>query len=121
MNNPLSLALFVGGALFVTYGVSASDGMSSGMSELFTRTPTAPPIWMAVVGGTAAFIGLAGLLHGARKNFLAANRPVRLCPRLFEVPHDPYGASTRAVREPAARSRVSPLRQPSKFNPTELI
>ena len=100
MNNPLSLALFVGGALFVAYGVSASDGMSLGMSEIFTRVPTAPTIWMTVGGGAAAFLGLAGLLRGARKDFLAANRPDRLRPRLGEVPHDPFGACPQSVNRP---------------------
>lgn len=94
MKNPLSLALFVGGAIFVTYGVSASDGMNSGISNIFTRTPTAHLHWMTVGGGAAACIGLAGMLRGARKNFLAANRHGWLPPRGGVVPHDPFGASS---------------------------
>jgi hypothetical protein len=91
MNRPLALALFVGGAICITYGVSASDEIGPGFSRIFTRAPTHQNTWLMLGGGLAATAGLAGMLCGARADFLAANRHARMHPRFSVVPHDPAG------------------------------
>lgn len=105
MNKPLALALFVGGAIFGTYGVSASDEIDSGFSRIFTRAPTHKNTWLIIGGGVAAGAGLIGMLRGARADFLAANRHARMHPRFSVVPHDPAGA----LPEPAVNRRPVPV------------
>jgi len=118
MNKPLALALFVGGAIFVTYGVSASDEIGSGFSRIFTRAPTHTNTWLIIGGGLAATAGLVGMLRGARENFLAANRHARMHPRFSMVPHDPAGSQPEpAVNRQPVPVSVTPVSHSSSTNP----
>jgi hypothetical protein len=66
MYKTFSLALLVGGVIFIIYGISASQSLSSDISRFFTSTPSDRAIWM-LFGGVALFIvGLAGLLRGSK-------------------------------------------------------
>lgn len=69
MNKGLSLALLVGGAILIIYGISASDSIGSGFSRLFTGAPTDKTIWLLLGGILAAGVGLMGMLRGAKSNF----------------------------------------------------
>jgi len=66
MNKALSLAFLIVGVILIIYGVSASDSIGSGVSRLFTGSPTDKTIWLLVGGVVAAIIGASGLLRGSR-------------------------------------------------------
>ena len=68
MNKPLSLALLVGGIILIIYGISASDSVGSGVSRLFTGSPTDKTIWLLVGGAAAAIIGGAGMFRGSKSS-----------------------------------------------------
>ena len=65
MNKTISLAILVGGIVLVTYGVAASESLSSDISRFFTGSPTDKAIWMLIGGVVAIIIGLAGLFRGS--------------------------------------------------------
>lgn len=66
MNKIVSIALLVGGIILVTYGISASESISSDFSRLFTGKPTEKSIWLLVGGFIAIAIGASGLLRSTR-------------------------------------------------------
>lgn len=64
MNKSLSLALLIGGAILLIYGITAADSIGSSFSRFFTGKPTDKAMWMLIGGAIAAVVGLAGLLRG---------------------------------------------------------
>lgn len=66
MNKPVSIALLVGGAILVIYGVSASDSIGSSFSRMFTGAPTNKAIWLLIGGVVVAVAGVVGLLRGSK-------------------------------------------------------
>lgn len=68
MNRNLSIALLVVGLLLVFWGMSASGSFSSGVSKVFTGSPTNKAMWLLIVGAVAAVAGLFGLLRGGKRN-----------------------------------------------------
>jgi hypothetical protein len=66
MNKLASIALLVGGIILITYGISASNSVGSGLSRMFTGSPTDKTIWLLIGGVAAAIIGLAGMLRGSK-------------------------------------------------------
>lgn len=66
MNKLVSLALLVGGIVFIVLGVSATKSFSSDVSRFFTGSPTDKAVWMLVGGSIAAIAGLAGTLRGSK-------------------------------------------------------
>ena len=64
MNKPLSLILLIVGIILTIYGISASNSIGSGFSQLFTGAPTDKSIWLLVGGIVAGVVGLVGLLRG---------------------------------------------------------
>lgn len=67
MNKLISLAIFAGGIVFVVFGVSATESLSSDVSRFLTGSPTDKAIWMLIGGIVATIIGLFGLLRGQHK------------------------------------------------------
>ena len=67
MNKPISLALVVGGIILIVYGVAASDSIGSGLSRLFTGSPTDKTMWLLIGGAIATVVGGSGLLRGSRE------------------------------------------------------
>ena len=63
MNKSLALALLVGGIVLLVYGYNAAQSFSSGVSRIFTGSPTNKAIWMIITGAIAAIVGLFGLLR----------------------------------------------------------
>jgi len=66
MNRMISLALLVGGVVFIVIGVSATNSFSSDVSKFFTGSPTDKAVWMLIGGVVAALIGLAGTLRSSK-------------------------------------------------------
>lgn len=66
MNKSISLALLVGGAILIGYGVIANDSTASGFSRFFTGNPTDQTMWLLIGGAVAAVVGLAGLMRGSK-------------------------------------------------------
>lgn len=66
MNKIISIALLIGGIVLLTYGISASESISSDFSRFFTGKPTEKSIWMLIGGFIAIVIGAGGLLRSSR-------------------------------------------------------
>jgi hypothetical protein len=58
MNRAIGLALLVGGAVLLIFGVQASHSFTSDVSRTFTGNPTNQSVWMIVGGAVAAVVGL---------------------------------------------------------------
>ncbi|HVY62923.1 MAG TPA: DUF3185 family protein [Planctomycetota bacterium] len=71
MYRALGVALLVAGAVLLIFGLNASHSFSSGVSKVFTGTPTDKSIWLVVGGVVAAVAGLFFTLSpgGGRKFF----------------------------------------------------
>ena len=67
MNKLLSLALLLGGVVFIIIGVSATNSFSSDVSRFFTGSPTDKAVWMLIGGSIAAIIGLTGTLRSSKQ------------------------------------------------------
>jgi len=65
MNKLLSLALLVVGVILIIWGISASDSVGSGLSRLFSGSPTTKTICLLIGGFIAALAGLAGVLRSS--------------------------------------------------------
>ena len=63
MNRPIAIALLVGGAILLAFGINASNSFSSDVSNFFTGSPTDKAIWMIVGGAVASVIGLVFTLR----------------------------------------------------------
>ncbi len=66
MNKIISIALLIGGIVLLTYGISASESISSDFSRFFTGKPTEKSIWMLIGGFIAIVVGAGGLLRSNR-------------------------------------------------------
>jgi hypothetical protein len=68
MNNRiLAIVLIVAGVCLLFYGVQASHSFSSGVSRLFTGSPTDRTIWLIAGGLVASVAGLFMLLRGVKQ------------------------------------------------------
>jgi len=68
MNNRiLAIVLIVAGVCLLFYGMQASHSFSSGLSRLFTGSPTDRTIWLISGGLVAAVAGLFMLMRGVKK------------------------------------------------------
>lgn len=68
MNKSISLAILAGGILLIFFGVSASQSVSSGISQFFTGSPTEKAIWMLFGGIVATIVGLLGVSRGSTQS-----------------------------------------------------
>jgi hypothetical protein len=68
MNKSISLLLLVGGIVFLIYGISAADSISSSFSRFFTGAPTDKTVWFLIGGGFSTIIGAAGALRDSKSN-----------------------------------------------------
>lgn len=59
MNKAIGLALIIGGAILLIFGIQASHSFTSDVSRTFTGNPTNQSVWMIVGGAVAAIVGLA--------------------------------------------------------------
>jgi hypothetical protein len=67
MNRIPGIVLIVVGVALLFYGMQASDSFSSGVSRLFTGSPTNRTIWLIVGGVVAAVAGLFMLVRGGKQ------------------------------------------------------
>jgi hypothetical protein len=67
MNRIVSLALLVGGVVFIVLGINATNSFSSDVSRFFTGSPTDKAVWMLIGGIVAASVGLIGMLRGSKQ------------------------------------------------------
>ena len=65
MNKLVALVLLVVGVVLIAYGVGASNSVGSGLSRLFTGSPTDKTLWLTLGGICATVMGLTGLLRGS--------------------------------------------------------
>lgn len=61
-----SFALFAAGVILLIFGLSASDSISSDVSEVVTGAPTDKSIWLIVLGVIALLSGAGTLFAGRR-------------------------------------------------------
>lgn len=61
-----SIALLVVGVVLIIWGVSASESIVSGFSELFTGSPSDKAVWLVLGGLFAGIVGLTGVVRGSR-------------------------------------------------------
>ena len=54
----MGIALLVGGAILLVFGLDASNSFASDVTEAFTGSPSDRTMWMIVVGSAAAVAGL---------------------------------------------------------------
>lgn len=64
MNRGKSVALLIIGIVLIIWGVSASDSISSGFSELFSGSPSDKAVWLTIAGLFTGTLGLFGVLRG---------------------------------------------------------
>jgi hypothetical protein len=67
MNKIVSLALLIGGAVPIIFGVQATDAFSSDVSRFFTGSPTGKAVWMLIGGIVAAIVGLTMTLRSTKQ------------------------------------------------------
>ena len=63
MNKIISLALLIGGVVFMVIGINATNSFGSDVSRFFSGSPTDKAIWMLIGGTVAAVIGLVSTLR----------------------------------------------------------
>ena len=63
MNKAVSIALLVGGAVLMIFGISATNSFSSDVSRFFTGSPTDKAVWMLIGGVVAVIAGLLGTMR----------------------------------------------------------
>jgi hypothetical protein len=61
MNRLVSLALLVGGIVFIFIGFNATRSLTSDVPRFFTGSPTDKAVWTLIGGSVAALLGLARL------------------------------------------------------------
>ncbi len=66
MYKAFSLALLVGGVVFMIFGIGASQSLGSDISRFFTGSPTDKAIWMLVGGVVLFIVGMVGQLRGSK-------------------------------------------------------
>ncbi len=64
MNKSVAIAIVIGGAILLTFGICASNSFSSDVSRFFTGSPSDKTVWMVVGGAVAVVIGLVTLRGG---------------------------------------------------------
>jgi hypothetical protein len=67
MNKIISLALLVGGAVLIVFGITATNSFGSDVSRFFTGSPTDKAVWMLIGGIAAVVVGLTGTLWRSPK------------------------------------------------------
>ena len=67
MNRSISLAVLVVGIVLIIYGLAASDSLSSGLSRVFTGSPTQKTIVLLCSGAVFAVLGGYGLSRQSDK------------------------------------------------------
>lgn len=58
----LAIALLVVGVILILFGISESESFSSGISKLFTGSPTNRAMLILIVGVVAAVVGALTLI-----------------------------------------------------------
>lgn len=66
MKKGLAISLLIVGIMLILWGVSASDSISSDVSQIFTGAPSSKTVWLLIPGIIAAVIGAAGMLRGTK-------------------------------------------------------
>jgi len=62
MTRFLGFALFIAGIVLLSFGISASDSISSEFSRFFSGKPTDKAIWLLLGGIVSLVLGLGGML-----------------------------------------------------------
>ncbi|HLY72870.1 MAG TPA: DUF3185 family protein [Planctomycetota bacterium] len=66
MNRIAGIVFLVLGIILLGWGLAAHDSVGSGISRLFTGSPTAKTIWLLVGGGVLTAIGLGSIFYPGR-------------------------------------------------------
>ena len=66
MNQAISIALLVVGAILIVLGINTSHSFSSNVSRFFTGSPTDQAIWFFVGGAVALVVGLVMLFQRSK-------------------------------------------------------
>lgn len=67
MRKIASIALMIGGTALVILGISASNSISSEVSQLLTGTPTDKSVWMLVSGCVILGVGLTLMVREGKQ------------------------------------------------------
>ena len=67
MNRIVGIAVLIVGLMLLVWGLSASDSLGSGISRLFTGSPTDKTIYLLVGGGLLIAVGLGSVFYPGRK------------------------------------------------------
>lgn len=62
MNKTIGLVLMTVGIVFLTFGASAMNSVSSDLSRFITGAPTDKAMWLLLGGVVATLVGVVGLL-----------------------------------------------------------
>ena len=58
-----SIALLIVGILLLVWGIKTSDSVASGVSEVFTGSPSTKAIWLIIGGVVCTVAGIFGILR----------------------------------------------------------
>jgi len=68
MNRIVGIAVLIVGLVLLVWGLNASDSVGSGISRLFTGSPTDKTIYLLVGGGLLVAVGLGSVFYPGRKS-----------------------------------------------------
>jgi uncharacterized membrane protein YidH (DUF202 family) len=66
MNKAISLALLAAGVVLAVFGLNESHSFASGVSRVFTGSPTDRAVWLFAGGTLLIVLGVAGLVVSSR-------------------------------------------------------
>ncbi|MCC6677543.1 MAG: DUF3185 family protein [Phycisphaerales bacterium] len=81
MRAPLGISLTAGGAVLIWLGLRASDSFASGVTRLFSGSPTKESVLLLSAGAAASAAGLWLVLTAARRPRFRRRRRGRSRPR----------------------------------------
>ncbi len=68
MNRIAGIVFVVIGLILIGWGLSASDSLGSGISRIFTGSPTNKTIYLLIGGGLLTAVGLGSIFYPGRGN-----------------------------------------------------
>jgi len=66
MNRIAGIAFLIIGLLLLGWGLAANDSAGSGISRIFTGSPTSKTIYLLIGGGIFSALGLGSIFYPAR-------------------------------------------------------
>jgi hypothetical protein len=68
MNRIAGIVFVVLGIILLSWGLAAHDSVGSGISRIFTGSPTSKTIYLLIGGGVLTAIGLGSIFYPGRGN-----------------------------------------------------